>query len=111
MTKLAIILTITFFLSACEFSTDLNVENLKGYEFSLFDIQEHCTVTRDGDRHLAISCDDVKLKPVVRGCEGKMTAGLVDPKFYCSGGLWKLNDICYVEMLNAEKGNIKCKKQ
>lgn len=111
MTKLTLILSVVFLCSACEFSKDLNVDDIEGYKFSLFDIQEHCTVNRDGDRHLAITCDLPKLKPVVRSCEGNITAGLVDPKFYCSGGLWKLNDICYVEMLNTNKGNIRCKKQ
>ena len=97
--------------AACEFSKDLNVENIEGYKFSLFDIQEHCTVERDGDKHLAITCGKKTLKPVMRGCEGQMTAGLKDPKFYCSGGLWALNDICYIQMLDTQKGNIKCKKQ
>jgi hypothetical protein len=111
MKKLAILLSIVFVSVGCEFSSDLNVQNLKGYEFSLLDIQEHCTIKRQGDRNLSVSCSKKKLRPVMGSCEGQMSAGLVDPKFYCSGGLWVLNDICYIEMLDTQKGNVKCKKQ
>lgn len=111
MIKSGTVLFTLLLCSACEFSKDLNVENIKGYEFSLFDIQEHCTVKRDGDKHLAISCAKKSLKPVIRGCEGQMTAGLEDPAFHCSGGLWVLNDICYIQMIDTQSGNVKCRKQ
>lgn len=96
--------------AGCEFSKDLNVKNLKGYEFNLHDIQEHCTVKRAGDRHLAIVCAKKKLNPLVHGCEGQMTKGLSDPILSCGGGLWVLNKVCYIEMLDTQSGNIKCKK-
>ena len=104
------LIAIAILCSACEFSKDLNVDNIKGYEFSLHDIQEHCTVKREGDRHLAISCARENMKAIIRGCEGQMTEGLSDPRFYCSGGLWALNKVCRIEMLNTQEGNIKCKK-
>ena len=105
ITLMAIILLCT----ACEFSKDLNVQNIKGYEFSLHDIQAHCTVKREGDKHLAIVCARKNLNPLVHGCEGQMTKGLSDPRFSCSGGLWVLNKVCHIEMLDTHNGNIKCK--
>lgn len=111
MIKPILILLIAGLCSACDLSNDLNVKNIKGYEFSLLDIQEFCTVKRDGDQHLAIHCAKDKLRPVMRSCEGQMAAGLKDPKFYCGGGLWELSKVCYVEMLDTHKGNIKCKKK
>ncbi len=95
---------------ACEFSNDLNIKNIKGYEFNFHDVQDNCTVKREGDRHLAIYCDDKKLQPVMSSCEGQISHGLEDPKFYCSGGLWVLNSSCYISMLNTHSGNIMCKK-
>ena len=103
------ILPIILLCTACEFSKDLNVKNIEGYEFSLHDIQEHCTVKRDGDKNLAIVCAKKKLNSLVHGCEGQVTKGLSDPRFSCGGGLWVLNKICYIEMLNTHSGNIKCK--
>jgi hypothetical protein len=111
MSKLAILLSIVFLSVGCGFSSDLNVQNIKGYEFSLLDIQEYCTIQRQGDRHLSVRCTKQTLRPVMGSCEGQMSAGLVDPKFYCSGGLWVLNDSFYIEMLDTQKGNVKCKKQ
>ena len=105
-----ILVAIALLCTACEFSKDLNVKNLKGYEFNLHDIQEYCTVKRDGDRHLAIVCTKKTLNPLVHGCEGQMTKGLSDPIFSCGGGLWVLNKVCYIEMLDTKSGNIKCKK-
>jgi hypothetical protein len=109
--KRLIPLILVLLSSACDVSKDLNVQNIKGYDFSLFDIQEHCTVKRDGDRHLAIQCAKDKLSRLSNSCEGQMSQGLVDPKFYCSGGLWVLNEVCYISMLDSQKGNIKCKKK
>jgi hypothetical protein len=111
MTKLAIILSMAYLIIGCEFSSDLNVANIKGDEFSHHDVQEYCTIVRQGDEHLDVTCVNKKLRPVMGACEGQMTRGLVDPAFHCSGGLWGLNDICYIEMLSTQKGNIKCKKQ
>ena len=99
MKSIAIIMA-ALLCAACEFSKDLNVENIEGYELK-----------REGDKHLAINCATKSLKPFMRGCEGQMTEGLSDPKLYCSGGLWALNEICYIQMLDTHKGNVKCKKQ
>jgi len=110
MIKASIVFFAGILCSACEFSKDLNVKNIKGYEFSLHDIQEYCTVKREGDRHLAIVCTQKKLNSLVHGCEGQMTKGLSDPIFSCSGGLWVLNKTCHIEMLDTHIGNIKCKK-
>ncbi len=104
------LVSITLLCTACEFSKDLNVQNIKGYDFSLNDIQAHCTVKREGDRHLAIVCARENLTPLVHGCEGQMTKGLSDPRFSCGGGLWVLNKTCHIEMLDTHSGNIKCKK-
>ena len=103
------LVAIVLLCTACEFSKDLNVQNIKGYEFSLHDIQAHCTVKRQGDKHLAIVCARKNLNPVIHGCEGQMTKGLSDHRFSCSGGLWVLNKVCHIEMLDTHKGNIKCK--
>ncbi|MFT6261112.1 MAG: hypothetical protein ACJAYK_002226 [Crocinitomicaceae bacterium] len=111
MTKMAILIFITWLILGCEFSTDLNVPNIKGYEFNLHDIQEYCTIKRQGDKHLDVTCAKKELRLVMGACEGQMTAGLVDPAFYCSGGLWILNDVCYIQMLDTHNGNIRCKKQ
>ncbi len=111
MTKLTLLVSIAFLCSACDLSNDLNLKNLKGYDFNLHDVQDHCTVKREGDRHLAIYCDNKKLKPVMSSCEGQISHGLEDPKFYCSGGLWVLNSSCYIAMLNTHKGNIMCKNK
>lgn len=97
-------------LAGCEFSTDLNERNLKGYEFNLFEIQKYCTVVRQGDKHLGFNCNRAELNPVVRGCEGLLKAGLKDPKLLCSGGLWILQDICHIQMTSANNGNIICRK-
>ncbi len=109
MKKIAIISLITLLCIACDQATDINAQNVKGYPFSLFEVQKYCTVQRQGDQYLSVSCELPKLKPMMTSCEGIMSAGLKDPKFLCSGGLWALSDKCYVEMLNAKKGNIKCR--
>lgn len=111
ITLLSILLVIIGLMcSACEFSNDLNVKNIKGYEFSLHDIQEYCTVKREGDKHLAIACTKKTLNPLIHGCEGQMEKGLSDPRFSCGGGLWVLNKTCHIEMIDTHIGNIKCKK-
>lgn len=97
-------------LVGCEFSTDLNERNLEGYDFNLFEIQKYCTLTRQGDKHLGFDCQQEKLRPVVRGCEGLLQAGLKDPKLLCGGGLWILRDICHIQMTGANTGNIICRK-
>ncbi len=110
MHKLAVFTLFAWLCSGCDFGTDLNAKNLKGHAFSLFEVQKYCTVKRQGDEYLAVKCELKKLKPVTRGCEGIMPAGLKDPKFLCSGSLWMLSDMCYVEMLDTTAGNIKCQK-
>ncbi len=110
MNKLVIFSFIALLCSACDQATDMNAKNIKGYPFSLFEVQKYCTVKRQGDQYLAVNCELAKLKPVSNSCEGVMSAGLKDPKFFCTGGVWMLSDKCYVEMLNTTKGNIKCRK-
>ncbi len=97
--------------TACEFSTDINAKNIKGYDFSLFEVQEYCTVKRQGKIHLTLACTKKKLRPVMTACEGLLTAGLKDPNFYCSGGLWMLSKKCYIQMLDIKSGNLRCKKE
>lgn len=97
-------------LCACDMSKDLNVKSLKGYEFSLTDVQVYCTVKREGDRFMKVNCEKPRLRPVEISCEGQMSEGLADPKFYCTGGLWILNEACYIEMTGTHTGNIKCRK-
>ena len=112
MTRIYIAVLIVLAVSACgEMSRDLNVKNIKGYDFSLKEIQESCSAKRIGDQDIAVNCDNGKLGAVSRGCIGRMSAGLKDPKFYCSGGLWVLNDWCYIEMTTPQKGNIRCKRK
>jgi len=110
MKKIVTVMLLVFTCSACEFSTDINAQNIKGYDFSLFEVQEYCTVKRQGRHYLDITCTKKKLHPVKTGCEGQMTEGLKDPKLYCSGGLWVLSKACYIEMLDIKNGNIMCKK-
>ncbi len=105
-----VLAVILFTCTACDFSTDINAKNLKGYDFSLFEVQEYCTVKRQGKNHLALTCTKKKLRPVMRACEGQLSAGFKDPKVYCSGGLWQLSKKCYIEMLDIKNGNIRCKK-
>ncbi len=109
MKNLIVFSVITLLCCACDQASDINSKNIKGYPFSLFEVQKYCTVQRQGDQYLSVSCELAKLKPMESGCEGIMSAGLKDPKFLCSGGLWMLNNKCYVEMLNAQNGNIKCR--
>jgi hypothetical protein len=111
MTKLAFLIPLVLLTMGCKISKELNVKNIEGYKFSLHDVEKYCTIERQGDQHLDVTCSDKKLRPVMGACEGQLTAGLIDPAFYCSGGLWVLNDMCYIQMLSTQKGNIKCKKQ
>ncbi len=110
MYKIAAYTLITLLVSGCDLASDINASNIKGYSFNLHEVQKYCTVKRQGDKYLAIKCELPKLKPVTTSCEGLMSAGLRDPKFLCSGGLWMLSDQCYVEMLDTQQGNIKCRK-
>lgn len=112
MIKSLLLMALSILLSACgDMSRDLNVKHLPGFEFSLQDIQEQCTVRRAGDQDIAVSCEEKRLRPVQRSCVGRMSGGLKDPKFYCSGGLWVLNDRCYIEMVSPKEGNIRCRKE
>ena len=111
MTRLFFVIAIACLCLSCDnMSRDLKVKNLKGFEFSFRDVQEQCTVKREGDQGISVICESKRLRPVERSCVGQMTAGLRDPKFYCSGGLWVLNDKCYIEMVSTQKGNVRCKK-
>ncbi len=109
MNKLIIILIIGCLCSACDLTGDINTTKLKGYEFSLFDVQKYCSVKRIGDKYLALECKQANLKPVTQGCEGQITGGLADVDFQCSGGLWVLSDQCQIKMYGADEGGLKCR--
>ncbi len=87
---------------------DVNASNINGYDFSIREVQQFCTASRDGGDSLSINCSEKKLKPVGRSCEGWITAGLDSIKLNCSGGLWVLNDTCKIEMRGANNGEINC---
>lgn len=108
--KSVLALMATTLLGCEDMSRDLKVKNIQGYDFSLRDIQEGCTVKREGDQAITIMCKSPNLRSVERSCVGQMSAGLSDPKFYCSGGLWVLNESCYIQMTTQQVGNVLCKK-
>lgn len=112
MQKIAAFLLLALGCSACDkMSRELHVKNLRGFSFSYRDVQEQCIVKREGGQAMGVYCETKRLRAVERSCVGQMEAGLKDPKFFCGGGLWQLNNKCYIEMLTTKKGNVRCKKE
>jgi hypothetical protein len=109
MSKLVAISILTYLISACDLTGDINTSKVKGYNFSLFEVQKYCMVKRQGDKHLSLECKQANLKPVTQGCEGQITGGLADVEFNCSGGLWVLSDQCKIKMYGADEGGLKCR--
>jgi hypothetical protein len=100
---------IPLLLAMPAFAGGMNASNLKGYNFSLQDIEKSCTAHRDGvTDSLSIKCKGNQLKPVHRSCEGYINSGLEDVKLNCDGDLWVLNTRCKIMMRGAKKGDFNC---
>ena len=109
MNKLIFILLPACLCSACDLTGDINTSKVKGYNFTLFEVQKYCMVKRQGDKYLSLECKQANLKPVMQGCEGQISGGLADVELNCSGGLWVLSDQCRIQMFGASEGGIKCR--
>ena len=109
MNKLIILTLSTCLCGACDLTGDINTSKIKGYNFSLFEVQKYCMVKRQDDRNLSLECKQANLKPVTLGCEGQITGGLADVEFNCSGGLWVLSDQCKIQMFGIDEGGLKCR--
>jgi hypothetical protein len=108
--KALIGLLIPLLLTSPVIAEDMNATNLKGYQFSLLDIEKNCVAQRDGVANtLSIECKGANLNPVRRSCEGYINGGLENVKLTCSGGLWMLNTRCKIMMRGAKKGEFNCK--
>ncbi len=108
MLKLTFIILCLFMASLAMASPDVNSTNIKGYNFSIRDVQQFCSASRDSAKSISIQCSEKRLKPVARSCEGWITAGLNSIKFSCGGGLWVLNSACTVKMRGASGGEVSC---
>jgi hypothetical protein len=97
------------FLSACDLTGDMHTTNIKGYDFSLYEIQRYCSIERIGDTYLTTNCTLAKLKPVTRQCEGEIYGGLADVRFQCKKGLSVLTDFCTAKMYGIKEGGFKCR--
>ncbi len=91
-----------------EAAPEVNATLIKGQNFSVRDVQQHCIAKRESGEALSIYCNKAKLKPVERSCEGLITRGLDTVKFSCGGALWVLNSVCKIEMRGSDKGEINC---
>lgn len=89
-------------------AADINASKVPGYDFSYLDIQQNCTLKREGPDTLSVVCKGKHLKPVSRSCEGYIARGLESVSLNCSGGLWALKQRCKVEMRGANKGEFNC---
>ncbi len=107
MTKLVTLL-IALILTSMAQGKDVNATYIKGYDFSVRDVQRYCTANRGNGDNLTIQCKDKRLKPVSQSCEGWITGGLDFAKLSCGGGLWILNNKCKIEMIGASRGNVNC---
>ena len=101
-------LSITFALTSLAHGTDVKSSNIKGYNFSIRDVQTFCVAKRSSGDNLSVHCKDKRLKPVEQSCEGWITGGLDAAKFSCGGGLWVLNNRCKIEMRGASNGDVNC---
>ena len=101
-------LLVAFTLTSLAHGKDVKSSNIKGYDFSVRDVQKFCMAKRAGGDSLSIHCKDKRLKPVGQSCEGWITGGLDEARLSCGGGLWVLNNKCKIEMLGASKGNVNC---
>ncbi len=108
MKNIAIFSLISLLCCACDLTGDMNTTNIKGFEFSLYEVQRYCKVVRQGDRYLSVDCKLAKLKPVMRGCEGEIYGGLADVNFQCGADLWVLTDYCHIKMHGITEGGLKC---
>ncbi|MFY0701085.1 MAG: hypothetical protein JXR04_09695 [Bermanella sp.] len=106
-----ILLSILFSLLITQqaFSADLEGSKVKGFDFSYVEIEKNCTVNREGQDSLSVSCKGGKLKSVSRSCGGYISRGLESAKLNCGGSLWVLNQRCKIEMRGADYGEINCK--
>ena len=89
-------------------AADLEFSNIKGYDFSLGDVQKECTAHRHSGNQLEIKCKKSNMKPLHRACEGFITGGLSDVSFSCRGDLWIVSNKCQVKMRSAQKGEMSC---
>jgi len=108
MYKSAICLIFMLGCTMSQAAKDVNATYIKGYEFSVRDVQKYCKAKRESGDALSIQCKDKRLKPVERSCEGWITGGLDFARFSCGGGLWVLNKVCKIEMIGHTKGNVNC---
>ncbi len=100
---------LVIFITACDLTGDMHTTNIKGYDFSLYEVQRYCSVKRLGDSYLTVDCSLAKLKPVTQQCEGEIYGGLADVEFQCKKGLWILTDFCEVKMYGIKDGGFKCR--
>ncbi len=95
-------------LSTSQAAQNVESSNIKGYNFSVRDVQTYCSAIRANSESLSIKCKESRLRPVALSCEGWITGGLDAAEFRCSGGLWVLNRVCKIEMNGASRGDVNC---
>ncbi len=108
MIKLASLLMCTLFSLPSIAEKEINASHIKGYDFSIRDVQSYCTAKRESGESLSINCKKKRLKPVAQACEGLISGGLDLAKLNCGGGLWVLNKVCKIEMRGASRGDVNC---
>lgn len=109
--KTLLISTLFILLTGCFFDRqDPKSINLKGFNFSLADIEGECSVRRLGDSdNLVLKCSAKKLQPVSQSCEGFITGGLRQTQLNCSGSLWVVRDHCEIKMRSSHGGELFCR--
>lgn len=89
-------------------ASDLEFSHIKGYDFSLGDVQKQCKAHRHSGNALEIKCKLSNMRAVSRNCEGYITGGLSDVSFSCRGNLRIVSNKCRVKMLGAQEGEMSC---
>lgn len=89
-------------------AADLEFSHIKGYDFSLGDVQKECQMLRHSGDFLEMKCKKKNMKALHRACEGFITGGLSDVSFTCRGNLWIVSNKCDVKMRSATKGEMSC---
>ena len=104
----SLLLILSLSLASATQGADVKSTNIKGYDFSVRDVQNFCKAKRASGDNLSIHCKEKRLKPVTLSCEGWITGGLDAARLSCGGGLWVLNSQCKIEMRGASNGEVNC---
>lgn len=90
-------------------AAEANPDWIKGYKFTLLDVQKKCIAKRNGMANtVSVECHGKNMKAMGRSCEGLIQGGLDSVHLNCSGGLWNLNSDCNIEMRTESRGEFNC---